>query len=120
MSWSKGLGYMIILQRAELAGDPETAQILKLTQLAGGLQDLMQSISRRKPMLLEKPLLSRSDDTRTVNELIMVRMDEMGRTCDTYLDREIHAEEFRERVKEQRKLTQALVAEIKAEDLGPE
>jgi hypothetical protein len=120
MSWSKGLGYMVVLQRAELADDPELEQIMKLTTLAGGLQDLWLSITRRKPVLLETPLSSRPDDERTVAQLIMDRMDKMGRTCDAYLDREITAEELRKGIREHRRLTKALVAEIKVEDMGPE
>lgn len=120
MSWSKGLGYMVVLQRAELADDPELDQIMKLTTLAGGLQDLWLSITRRKPVLLETPLSSRPDDERTVAQLIMERMDEMGRTCDAYLDREITAGELREGIREHRRLTRALAAEIKVEDMGPE
>ena len=85
MSWSKGMGYTIILQRPELKGDPETRSILELTTLAGGLQDLWMSLSRRNPLILERTLGTRPDDERTVGKLIMARMDAMGRTCDAYL-----------------------------------
>jgi hypothetical protein len=45
-------------------------------------------------------------------------MDEMGVTCDDYLDGKMSAEEFRAMVKEHRNITRALVAEIKAKDEG--
>ena len=113
------MGYMTILQRPELAGDPEIPQILKLTQDAGGLQDLWLSIQRKRPALLDTPLSSRPDDERTVGQLIMARMDAMGDTCERYLDREITADELRREIREHRKVTRALVAEIRVDDLGP-
>ncbi|MBW2262296.1 MAG: hypothetical protein JRG91_10020 [Deltaproteobacteria bacterium] len=46
-------------------------------------------------------------------------MDAMGDTCERYLDREISAEALGQEVREHRKVTRALVAEIKVDDLGP-
>ena len=103
-----------------MAGDPETPQILKLTQDAGGLQDLWLSIQRKRPTLLDTPLSTRPDDERTIGQLIMARMDAMGDTCERYLDREIGAQELKQEVREHRKVTRALVAEIRVDDLGPQ
>jgi len=119
MRWSTGMGFLTILQRPELAGDPEIPQILKLTQDAGGLQDLWLSIQRKRPILLDTPLSTRPDDTRTIGQLIMARMDAMGDTCERYLDREITPEELGLEIREHRKVTRALVAEIRVDDLGP-
>ena len=120
MRWSTGMGFLTILQRPELAGDPEIPQILKLTQDAGGLQDLWLFIQRKHPTFLEKPLSSRPDDERTIGQLIMARMDAMGDTCERYLDREISAEALAQEIREHRKVTRALVAEIRVDDLGPD
>ena len=120
MRWSTGMGFLTILQRPELAGDPETPQILKLTQDAGGLQDLWLSIQRKRPTLLDTPLSTRPDDERTIAQLIMARMDAMGDTCERYLDREISADTLREEIGVHRKVTRTLVAEIKVDDLGPD
>jgi len=114
------MGFLTILQRPELAGDPETPQILKLTQDAGGLQDLWLSIQRKRPALLDTPLSTRPDDERTIGQLIMARMDAMGDTCERYLDREIGADALKQEVREHRKVTRALVAEIRVDDLGPD
>ncbi len=119
MRWSTGMGFLTILQRPELAGDPEIPQILKLTQDAGGLQDLWLAIQRKHPALLDTPLSTRPDDERTIGQLIMARMDAMGDTCERYLDREISAETLRLEIREHRKVTRALVAEIRVDDLGP-
>ena len=113
------MGFLTILQRPELAGDPEIPQILKLTQDAGGLQDLWLSIQRKHPGLLDRPLSSRPDDERTIGQFIMARMDAMGDTCERYLDREISAEALAQEIREHRKVTRALVAQIKVDDLGP-
>jgi hypothetical protein len=76
------------------------------------------SISRRNPTLLERTLASRPGDGRTVGRLIMACMDDMGRTCDAYLDREMDAADFRSRVGDHVKGVKALVTEIKVEDIG--
>jgi hypothetical protein len=114
------MGFLTILQRPDLEGDPETPQILKLTQDAGRLQDLWMAIQRKRPTLLEATLSTRPDDGRNIGQLIMARMDAMGDTCERYLDREIGADALRQEVREHMKVTRALVAEIRADDLGPE
>lgn len=116
MTWSEGLGYMVILQRPELATDPEQPTILKLTTLAGGLQDLWKHLMRTNPAVLEHPLLTRPDDPRPVSKHITERMDAMGDVCEAYLDRRVDADRFRQQVKEQRRITRALVAEIRHTD----
>jgi hypothetical protein len=107
---------MSILQRPELATDPEQRTILKLTTLAGGLQDIWQHLMRANPAVLERPLLSRPDDPRTVADLIMARMDAMGESCEAYLDRTIDADQFKRQVTEHVKTTRGLAAEIKDTD----
>jgi len=118
MRWSQGLGFMTVLQRPEVAGDPQERTIIELTRLAGGFQDLWLSISRRNPVLLERPLTARPEDERTIGKHIMDVMDEMGATCESYLDRELAAEEFKVRVRELRSASRKLAADIKKDDLG--
>ncbi len=106
------MGFLGMLQRPELAGDPELARIVKLTRLASGLQDVWMHLLRVKPQVLDGPLSTRPDDPRPVSKVIVASMDEMGETCEAYLDGTMDAASFRKRVSEHVRQARALAAEI--------
>ena len=118
MRWSKGQGYLRIVERHEFGSDPEQKRMLKLTRLASGLGDVQVHLMRHNPTLLDERLPLRPDDARTIKQLIADHVDALGTTCEGYLNREIELEAFKEQVRAHTHTCKQLAMEIRSADLG--